>query len=409
MVHNTNLKPLLNQNTRSIGLELEFLAVQLENGQAATRDLIKQIWRKWGQNDGVETYIDFGTKQPIGVIYTLPDHRQMKVDSDAGVSVIEFGFLPFPTLQACENNLKTIIKEFLDIANSIGVGLISYGLQPQTPYYFPDLKTEKLWYRTFPRLYERGHSLFHNIAANQPNIDVSVGEALKVVNTFNALSPLFIALFANSGVGEWKIQNHLEEREWRWNEWLKDYPKIRGIPENPFDSLEAYFEYNWSITLPAIHRHQDNTLHVIESNPKIIEYLQSNKEWLTIDVGQVTPSMIKPEIEDINQSLQYLWIQSRLKMEFDKNIMIDEILDHWKNKNLIRYMELHLNKLFIETRCIAQQPWDDVIAPSALLLGLIENIEEAIKLVEMKSWGEWRALRENALTHSMKLPASCPS
>ncbi len=391
---------------RKIGLEQEFLAVDLETGQAISRDQIKQIWKKWGESPHVDTYFDYGTRQAVGVKYHQKDGREVVINTDAGVDVVEFGFLPFPTLQEAEKNAREIIREFQEVAQESGVGLISYGLQPKTPYFYPDLKSEKMWYRGFVRLYERGHSGFHNIAANQPNIDLTLDEAIPAVNMANALSPLFIALFANSGAGEYKIQEHHEQREHRWNLWMKGEgrrEKISGIAEHPFESFEDYFEYNWTIPLPAVHR--GSTQYVIDSNPEILEYLESGKDWDALDVGPlIKPVKVRPEVQDINQSLQYIWIQARLKLEFENDFTIEEILTAWKNKKLRKFMEKYLNKLYLEARCIAQQPWEDIIAPAALILGLIENLEKADKLAKKRTWEQWRQLREQTLTASLETP-----
>src|SRR3989338_8936960 len=146
---------------RNIGLEYEFLAVQLENGQAITRDIIKAIWRDWSKQDNVELYTDYATKQPVGVKYTEKDGREIIVNTDAGVDIVEFGFNPFRTLAECERNMREILKEFLAVANRYGVGLLGTGMQPKTPCFFADLKSEKIWYRGFGRFphFAMGHHM----------------------------------------------------------------------------------------------------------------------------------------------------------------------------------------------------------------------------------------------------------
>lgn len=392
---------------RLIGLEYEFLAVQLSNGQATTRDLMKAIWRDFGKQKNITTYIDYGTKQPVGVEYRQQNGEVVIINTDAGIDVVEFGFIPQRTIAECEHNMRDILKDFLRVANKHGVGLLAYGIQPKTPHYFPDLKSEKMWYRTFLRFpyLAAGHAMYHNIAAHQPCIDVTYDELIPVLNSFNALGGVFIALFANSGVGEWKMQCCDEEREHRWNMWAKPLPKISGIPERPFRNFRDYLTYNWTIPLPAIHRNK--TLHVVEGNPSIIEYLRK-RSWVTMDVGVGEPSRVSPSIEDVNLSNMYIWIQARPKFFFDESVPLRKLMRAYDAgpEGVDAFAQKHLVKLYIETRDIACQPWPEIMAAPAFLLGLIENIRNVEPLVGSKPWSWWRALREQTIRKSFRVAAA---
>jgi gamma-glutamylcysteine synthetase len=387
--------------TRLIGLEYEFLGIQGENGQAVTRDIMKAIWRDWGTQKHVETYYDYATKQPVGVTYTQSDGRDIIINTDAGINVIEFGFMPYATLAECEANMREVIADFLSVAKKYNVKLLAYGLQPKTPHYYADLKTEKIWYRGFARFpyFAAGHNMFHNIAANQPCIDVTYDEMLPVLNLFNAIGGVTIALFANSGFGEWVDQCCLEEREHRWNRWMSQAPetrKISGLPTHPFNSFRDYLEYNWTIALPASHRNR--TLHVIEPAPQIIDYLRQ-REWQTMDVGIGEPSRITPNMEDVNMSNMYIWTQARPKYFFKDSAQLPELLTAYDagREAVDTYAREHLKILYIETRNIACQPWNEIMTAPAFLLGLIENIKNAQQITARKTWQEWNELRENTI------------
>ncbi|OGH69938.1 MAG: hypothetical protein A3C90_00445 [Candidatus Magasanikbacteria bacterium RIFCSPHIGHO2_02_FULL_51_14] len=396
---------------RNIGLEYEFLAVQLENGQAITRDIIKAIWRDWAEQDHVELYTDYATKQPVGVKYTEKDGREIIINTDAGVDIVEFGFNPFPTLSECERNMLVILKEFLVVASRHGVGLIATGMQPKTPCFFPDLKSEKIWYRGFARLphFAVGHHMFHNIAAHQPCIDISYDEVADVINTFNAIAGVTIALFANSGVGEYQRQCCHEEREHRWNKWVggwgPDREKIVGIPKKQFRNFRDYLEYNWTIELPSVFR--GKTMHVIDPPPRVLDYLKGGS-CAAFDVGNVEPSEVKPEMRDANDLNQYIWIQSRIKYFFDEKQNLRELLSAYDRDDVDKYARKHLTKLYVETRNIASQPWDAVLAAPAFLLGLIENIAEAKNVVDGKPWEYWRELREKTIKNSLEVDEVVP-
>ncbi|MEK7084853.1 MAG: glutamate-cysteine ligase family protein [Patescibacteria group bacterium] len=400
-------------NNRLIGLEYEFLGVQKENGHAVTRDIMKAIWRDWSKQKNVELYIDYGTKQPVGVIYKQKDGGEVIVNTDAGICIVEFGFLPFATLQKCESNMREILQDFFVVAKKHGVGLMSYGIQPKTPHFFPDLKSEKMWYRGFARLphFSEGHPMFHTISAHQPCVDVSYEELIPVLNILNAIGGVTIALFANSGVGEYQTRCCHEEREHRWNKWVDmrdpNIKKIAGIPPKPFESFRDYLEYNWTIQLPAVHR--GKTLHVIDPVPTIIEYLRKD-EWDAFDVGDIQPSTISPSMEDTNTLSQYIWIQSRPKYFFDETADLHTLLSAYDDgaDAVDAFAKKYLTKLYVETRNIACQPWESIMAAPAFILGIIENYAPALELVESKPWEYWRELREKTIRKSMEVDEVVP-
>lgn len=395
---------------RKIGLEYEFLAIQLKNGQAVTRDIMKSIWRDWSAKDNVELYIDYATNQPVGVIYIQPDGQQVIVNTDAGINVVEFGFLPFETLLECETNMREIMKDFLRVAKKHNVGLLSYGIQPKTPYYFPDLKSEKIWYRGFLRFagLRKNHDIFHNIAAHQPCIDVTFEELIPVLNSFNALAGIFIALFANSGWGEWKRQCCHEEREHRWNKILEESgegAQFAGMIQEPFRDFKHCLKFNWDIPVRAIHR--GNTLHGIWPAPTIYEYLHA-KKWDTMDLGSGNPASVIPGVSDVNVLNMYSWIQARPKFIFDEKQTLDSLLRAYAQDGMDDYARQHLQKLYIETRNAACQSWDEIMALPAFLLGLIENIDETKKVADSKRWKYWVRLREKTLESSMEIEEVIP-
>jgi len=400
-----------NMKDRKIGLEYEFLAIQIDNGHAASRGDIKAIWRSWAEQEHVELYIDYATKQPVGVWFTQPDGEKMLINTDGGICIVEFGFLPFSTLQETEENMRVILKEFLVVARQHGVALIDTGLQPKTPTYHPDLKSEKIWYRPFMRHphWVGYHHLFHNIAAHQVCIDVSYDELVDVLNLMNGIGGVTIALFANSGFGEWEVKSAHSERELRWNrikEGSKDtFEHISGLTKEPLTSLADYISYSWRTPLQAIHR--GKTLHSVNEFITIGDYFKKS-QWDAFDHGAIEPSTVSPSVKDINDQAQYFWPQSRAKFWFDESRPLEEFLSAYAGEEFGDYGRDHVTKLYVETRNIGAQPWNEVMVAPAFLLGLIENLEEAKKIVDDKPWKYWIELREKTLLKSMEVDEVVP-
>lgn len=393
---------------RTIGLEYEFLGVQRANGQAVTRDLMKALWKKLAAIDGFELIEDIGSKQPIGVAMQT-SAGEVVINTDAGICVVEFGFLPFATLEESRTHIEEVFSQVLPVASSLGIDILSYGLQPKTPFYFPDLKTEKIWYRGYLHIagLEGGHSMFHNIAAHQVCIDVSYDELIPALNMLNGIAPATVALFANSGWGEWKTQKHHSMREYRWKKWTREQPEIAGMPPRPFTSFRDYLTYNWSI--PMRPSHKDGTLHVIEPAPTIEEFLRGS-QWEAMDVGRGEPSMIRPSIEDVNLCNMYIWTQARPKFYFKGDARLEDLLAAYDSGDeaLDAFAREHVEKLYIEVRNIAAQPWEQALAAPAFITGLVEELPAAEITLEQYSWEELRNLHERTVENSMKVDAVIP-
>jgi len=83
---------------------------------------------------------------------------------------------------------------------------------------------------------------------------------------------------------------------------------------------------------------------------------------------------IQPEVEDIHYLNSFCYFNARLAAKFGT----------------------------IESRMCCQQPPDAALAPTALTLGLLSNLEETNKLVETYSWETWKAVKKMALQHTFK-------
>ena len=398
---------------RKIALEYEFLAIDTTTGEAIRRDQVKAIWNAWSEQKHVSLYRDYGTKQEVGVIYTQEDGRDVVINSDGGANIVEFGFLPFDTAQECEENMKQILKEFHDVAKAFNVALTDLGVQPKTPYYYPDLKTEKTWYRGFYRteFWAQYHHYFSNIAAHQVCIDVSFDEAMRVFDVINGVSGIMVALCANSTIESAHVLEQHEIREHRWNMFTSGYPeqfqKYRGIPKQPMKTLQAYVERNWDLPYIMTIRESGKHVHVIPEVDRIRDYFGKD-HWDSFDITISDRNEIVPSIADVSDQLQYGWPMARPRFEFDDSITLEAFKKAYEAGTIDALLEGHLTKLYIETRCIASQPWDSIMAAPALVLGIIENVEKAEALVASKDWQYWINLRDKTLANSMEVKEVLP-
>ncbi len=395
-------------SNRTIGLEFEFLAINPNTGLAINRNQIKAIWKDWAEKENIELYKDKGTGEPVGVIYKLEDGREFTINTDGGVCLVEFSFAPFANLHKCKEVLDKVVAEFLEIGKKHDVALISHGVQPKTPWYYPDLKTEKTWYRSFAKMpyFQLWHDQFHNIAAHQACIGMEYKEIIPVINAMNALGGATVALFANSSIQEYEVSDYHEEREFRWERLVEGYEEIiqniQGIPKKPFTSFRDYLEYNWSVYLPAAFRGAD--LHNFKQRKTIKEFL-FGADQTSFNITQTKPDKITPNITDANMLNMYIWIQARPKLFFDKSLELTDLLKAFEENKIDEFASAEgaIDNLYAENRNIASQPWEDRLAGAAYCLGIMENIEKVEELVKEKTWEEWRALRLETMKSSMEV------
>ncbi|NET88190.1 MAG: hypothetical protein F6K45_08860 [Kamptonema sp. SIO1D9] len=383
---------------RKIGLEFEFPAINLSDGKMIDRSQIKKVWDELGKNFDYQTYYDPATKQPVGVLYKDEDGRIVIVDTDVSVGLVEFGFNPFYTLHDCYENMVKILKNFLPYFHNNGIGLLSTTFHPKTPNFYPDLKTEKVWYRVL--LKHLNHYLGSNYAAHQVCIDVSYEELMPLTNSLLALSSIFIALFANSSVGENKIfQNH-DEREYRWDFWPSNHPNRLQLPSRKFASFTEYLKYNFEVPFVAVKR--PNSFCIVEDEVSNFEYLVKDN-WKAFDVIDTEYKFLEPTINDVNEMNQYIFLKTRIKYFFKKQSSLSDLLKNYKENTFDDFAKVNLEKLYLENRSIDAQNWDEIMAPSAFILGLIENLPQTKKVVDSQPWEYWLELRKRTIKSSLEV------
>ena len=387
--------------TRKIGLEFEFPAINLCDGKMIGRSQIKKVWDDLGQNFDFQIYYDPATRQPVGVFYKDEDGSIMFVDTDVSVGLVEFGFNPFYNLHDCYENMVKILKKFLPVFQNNGIGLLSTSFHPKTPNFYPDVETEKVRYRILPK--HLGLSIGSNYAAHQVCIDVNYEELMPSTNSLLALSGIFTSLFANSSVGENKVFENHNEREYRWDLWPSNHPNRLQLPSRNFASFTEYLKYNFDVPFVAVTR--PNSFYIVEDKISNLEYL-IKANWNAFDVINTEESFIEPTINDVNEMAQYIYLKTRIKYFFKKQSSLSDFLKTYTEKTFDDFAKVNIEKLYLENRSIDAQNWDEIMAPSALILGLIENLSKTKKIVESKPWEYWLDLRKKTIKNSLEVEES---
>jgi len=351
---------------RCIGLELKFPVVDRE-GHAASPQMIDEFWDIC-QAAGYEALVDSHSGAVTGVHgggATNPDY----IRTTTGHCVLEFSVGHCIDLFALQARIKHLRQLAAELVARTGSRLLGLGIHPITPP-GSDLLAKKsrhlFWDEVLPPCEDTPHGdtgsveLFTAIADSQVHVDIGLDEAALAVDLLNGLAGPQLALTANSGL--WRGEpdpRHVAVRELFWDWWVSDHSRC-GIPEAPFASLADYVEAV-ALLQPVLTRRDGRALSLCHYNT-FADFYGTDQPFGISPEGESVP--LTPGAADID-------IHDRA---------------FWWNARLSRFAT-------IESRVSCQQPPGELLAPAALVLGLVEAADEAAKLLVGCKWSQLRELR----------------
>ena len=379
------------ETPRKIGLEVEFPVVDL-TGKAVSYSIIKEMFR-FLETKGFELHKDATTseiiyaREPLNLdqkSHTSSSSISTIIGTDSGYCTLEIALKPQDNLFACREEFHKIIGILTEYFRCHNCLILGYGIQPITPP-SQNLITQRACHLMSQKIMAKRSAMNRFIdqregsdldfgritAASQCHIDVTVDEAIRAANALNGLSGLQIALTANSPVWLGRVDPQWKAvREIFWEYMCVTLYTQVGIPKS-FSDIFDYVEYLCKFP-PLMIERQSQLITVIEKET-FKEFLNSKKpsKGLTLNDQEIA---VLPEIEDIITHSSFAWFNARLSPKYGT----------------------------IESRISCQQPPKETILVPALILGLIENLEEAEELLKSYSWEEWKRLRYDSLRHVLQ-------
>lgn len=375
------------EKLRKIGLEVEFPLVEF-TGRAVKYDIVRGMF-KFLKTKGFELYKDAETSE---VIYAKKkDQSNISRESfhsiigtDTGYCTIEIALQPEDSLFIVEKQFNSIIHLLSDYFRDNNCKILGYGIQPVTPP-TQELMTNSARYIMAQHIMAQRKSMNRFIdqrngadlhlwtitASNQCHIDISEDEAIRAVNILNGLSGLQIALTANSPVWLGSIDRQWKAvREIFWDYVCVELWKQVGIPKK-FKDISDYIDY--LCKFPPLMIQRTGHYFGILGQESFQDFLKSIKSSTALTLnGNEIP--VLPDLKDIITHANFAWFNARLSPKYGT----------------------------IESRISCQQPPGASILVAALVLGIIENIEEAEELLERYPWEEWKRLRYDSLRHALQ-------
>jgi gamma-glutamylcysteine synthetase len=364
----------LKERRRRIGSELKFPLVST-NARAAESMKTKALW-DFLSHKGWTPLVDPYTKDITGASKQGEMNNHL-ASCETGFCKVEFSLAHTDDLLKLHKTiaeLKGLLRQFSEEQD---VAFLGFGLQPLTPpgkHLLMEKSRNLFWDKLFggndyiPEAEGTDVHLFTVSASSQVHIDVTMDEAVDAINVFNGLSGAQIAMTANSSIWKGAVSPDykcLSEMFWDW--WLKEKHAARyGVPEKKFQNLEDYFHS--VLQFPPVYVKREGIPVALPCCPTFSDFYfcshnneqcqqgmtQEKRCGLTADGDTVE---ISHEEHDFSQHFTFFWHNARLS----------------------RYYTL-------ENRINDQQPPDELMTIPALTLGIMENLDDAVNLINDYSW-----------------------
>lgn len=298
---------------RKIGREAEYPVVGAD-GEAF------DISQLWGDLVGPGLVRE---RAPDGMIVGLKGNRYSYA-SEVGTGTIEVITGPRSDLLTLARDHEEAVARLVEVADRHGARVLGLGAQPKTAP-SRDLMTPKPRYGILQEAIGDAWLSFTATASDQTHVDVSGPEIVPMANLGNLLSPVIIALCANSGVVAGADAGVCSWREQSMGRIQPDQGR-HGMPVRPAESLAHHLEM--LCELPHLMDRRGGEAYLSDGRPfaEHMAGMDAEEMWRAFTVHD-----------------HYVWHSARPRSRQGT----------------------------IEVRCACQQPWDQHMSVAALSLGLV--------------------------------------
>jgi len=354
---------------------------------------------------------------------------------DNGYNLLETAFFPVAGGPGGLNRLADkVMRELRDARQALdaeGAALLNASEHPDGPL-------DEDWYATarvdrpIYRNWREGRGWLHRIgidakAQNSPCTSVEPAQAARALNAVLALAPASIALFANSPLESGRATELKENRLTLWPRMFGPSPfagdlALQRLPDRPFDDLGHYFRWMFG-TQTASHAlpltpgqgYKSAALADLQDHPSLAEFLRA-PAWQARcdDTGEEVTLHPNGGYFEYAQFAHFL--DARWRYRLAQPLPLDELLAAWPQPGGIEellarrgadgYIEGRApGAVFADAQLLAEAgaavAASAPIAPSAVQLGLMRNLNEAERLWRDWGWQRLRALRPTAIRHAL--------
>ena len=379
---------------------------------------------------GEDVSFDFLGGRVIGV---AGPHGESSLDN--GYNLLEPSFAPVPGGEGGQDRLaERIGRELQDVRHALGAedAMLLNAAE------HPDCSLEPAWYAAVRVDRPIYHELvdhrgwLHRIgidakAQNSPCTSVPVEQAARALNAVLALGPASIALFANSplesghpaGLKENRLT--LWERVFRPGRFAGDYA-LQELPDGPFADLGGYFRWMFGpgtasralpLRLDAGYKSAASVL--LQDDPPLDRFLRcAGWPGRRLDTGEAV--QLCPQGGHFVYSQFAHFLDARWRYRLAEMPPLEALLEAWNRPWGIEglyarcgaqgYIEGRApGAVFADAQLLDEAGADiartAVVAPSAVQLGLMRNLDQAEQLWRDWGWARLRGMRADAIRHAL--------
>ena len=324
------------QGPRTVGREAEFPVVD-QSGRAANID---QLWPLLmaGETGESASFAPLKVKKDAvntDLIVGL-DGAAYSYALEVGKGTIELNVGPYTTLFELESAFRTAVERLVRAAAQLGWRVLGYGVQPLS---LPtrDLLSPKQRYHALADIMGDDWIWYTVTASDQTHVDISRDEAVSVLNFAILMAPVVVALCANSPVVAGALTGDCSGREGRMISAL--YGERHGMIARPYADLTD-FAARLS-RMPALLYREGERL--LPDGRPFAEVLRADFGMAGSESAALSPGCFDAFLLHDH----YIWHSARLRTAYGT----------------------------VELRPACQQPPHELMAATALYLGLVEGRE----------------------------------
>jgi len=264
-------------------------------------------------------------------------------------------------------------------------------------------------------------------AQNSPCTSVAVQDAVRALNVVLGLAPAVIALFANSPLEGGRVTGLKENRLTIWDRMFQ-HSRFAGdhflqcLPKQPFVDLGDYFR--WMFGPNTVSRALPSTVGTdyklavpihLEGDPSLSQFLAATS-WVgrRADTGKWV--VLQPDSGYFEYSQFAHFLDARWRYRLAVRPPLAELLAAWRQPGGIEalyercgvdgYIEGRAPGAVFADAQLLQEAGAAVassvpMAPSAIQLGLMRNLNQAEQLWRDWGWLQLRELRASAIRHAL--------
>lgn len=265
-------------------------------------------------------------------------------------------------------------------------------------------------------------------AQNGANTAVPVGRATQALNVVIGLAAANIAIFANSPLEAGQITGLKENRMTLWPRVFGParFPgdlELQRFPRQPFRDLAHYFHWMFgtgtvsrSLPLTSGDDYKVAATAVLDGDPCLLDFLQSDGQGgRRLDDGRSV--LLRPHASHFVHSQIAVFLDARFRYRLEHMPSLQSLLAAWQQEGGLEalFAECGIDGYiegrapganFADKRLVAEAghaaAQSVLVAPSALQLGLLNNVSEALLLIQDWGWVELGQIRDAAIRQGME-------